>query len=391
MLSERMSQEIKQISPFIAIYQLGQQIKKEFGKENVFDLSIGSPVLEPPPILKETLVQLAQDKTPGLHKYMGNAGYLSTRQAVAKTLSKETSLPYSADCIIMSCGASAAIVNYFHAILDTGDEVILLAPYFPLYPLFVKNFGATPIVVQTKEDFQIDFVAIEAALNQKTRCVILNTPNNPSGAIYPKEDLKKLSDLLKNKQIKFGTQIDVLSDEVYSSIIYTGVPHASFSNYYENTIVVNSYSKALSIAGERIGYAAIHPKYPDKNSLFQGMTFSLEIMGLSNAPALMQRLVERLQNEKINVKAYEEKRDYIYSELINIGYDIIKPEGALYLYPKSPVEDDVQFARQLLEHQVLVLPGIGFGKPGYFRVSFSVEDWEIEGALKGFKQVMKNL
>ena len=362
------------------VFEEGLELKARIGAENVFDLSLGNPVMEPPPEFHAELRRLADNPQPGMHRYMPNPGYADTRQAVAETLAADTGLPFTGAEVIMTCGAAAAANVVLKTILNPGDEVIILSPYFWEYLYYIDNHGGTPVTVATNEQFQLDLPAIEQAVNARTRAIIINSPNNPTGAVYSSGDLADLAALLYRKQDEYGSEIFLLSDEPYRRIIFDGMEFPQVITHYANSIIVTSHAKDLALPGERIGYIAVNPACADKEELGGGLGFCNRTLGFVNAPALMQHLVRRLQGVSVDPGYYQRKRDFLVGRLREAGYSVVNPQGAFYLYPQSPIADDVAFARQLLERNVLVVPGRGFGTPGYFRISYCVEDWVLEGA-----------
>ena len=366
------------------MFEAGIALKAQYGADQVFDLSLGNPIVEPPEQFKQELVRLAQSTAPGMHRYMPNAGYPETRQAVAETLAQETGLPFSLSDVVMACGAAGAANVVLRTILNPGDEVIILAPYFVEYIYYIDNHNGVPVIVSTGQDFQLDLPAIEAAITSKTRGIIVNSPNNPSGAVYSGEQLEALAQLLRRKQEEHGSEIFLLSDEPYRRLIYDDLIYPQVFPYYENTIVVNSHAKDLGLPGERIGYIAVHPAYPQREELVDGLIFCTRTLGFVNAPALMQHVIRSLQGVSVDVSDYQRKRDYLCSQLTEMGYSVVKPQGAFYLFPQSLLEDDGAFVDALQEWNVLTVPGKGFGTPGHFRISYCVEDWVLEGALQGF-------
>ena len=366
------------------MFEAGIVLKAQYGADRVFDLSLGNPVVEPPEQFKLELVRLAQSTAPGMHRYMPNAGYPETRQAVAETLAQETGLPFSLSEVVMACGAAGAANVVLRTILNPGDEVIILAPYFVEYVYYIDNHNGVPVIVSTGQDFQLDLPAIEAAITSQTRGIIVNSPNNPSGAVYSGEQLEVLAQLLRRKQEEHGSEIFLLSDEPYRRLIYDDLVYPQVFPHYENTIVVNSHAKDLGLPGERIGYIAVHPAYPQRQELVDGLIFCTRTLGFVNAPALMQHVIQSLQGISVDVADYQRKRDYLYSQLTEMGYSVVKPQGAFYLFPRSLLEDDGAFVDALQEWNVLTVPGKGFGTPGHFRISYCVEDWVLEGAMKGF-------
>ena len=366
------------------MFEVGIALKAQYGEDKVFDLSLGNPVVEPPEQFNEELRRLAQNPAPGMHRYMPNAGYPETRRAVAETLAGETGLPFSGGDIVMSCGAAGAANVVLRATLNPGDEVIILSPFFGEYVYYIDNHNGAPVIVPTTEDFQLDLAAIEAAITPRTRGLILNSPNNPSGVVYSADQVRELAGLLNRQQAQLGTEIYIISDEPYRHLIYDSLTYPQVFPHYERTIVVNSHAKDLGLPGERIGYIAVHPDYPNKGELVDGMIFCTRTLGFVNAPALMQHLVRALQGVSVDVGEYQRKRDFLYSQLTEMGYSAVKPQGAFYLFPKSPLPDDAAFVDALQEWNVLVVPGRGFGAPGHFRISYCVDDRVLEGAMEGF-------
>lgn len=366
------------------MFEVGIALKAQYGADKVFDLSLGNPIMEPPERFNAELRRLAADPAPGMHRYMPNAGYPETRAAVAETLRGETGLPFAGGDIVMSCGAAGAINVVLGATLNPGDEVIILAPYFGEYVYYVDNHNGKAVIVPTTADFRLDLDAIAAAITRRTRGLLLNSPNNPSGVVYTAGEIRELAELLRRKQAELNTEIYIISDEPYRRLIYDGLTYPQIFPHYDRTIVVNSHAKDLGLPGERIGYIALHPDYPGKGELVDGLIFCTRTLGFVNAPALMQHLVRGLQDASVDVAEYQRKRDFLYGGLTELGYSVVKPQGAFYLFPKSPLADDAAFVDALQEWLVLVVPGRGFGAPGYFRISYCVEDWVLAGALEGF-------
>ena len=373
------------------VFEEGLALKARIGADKVFDLSLGNPVTEPPPEFHAELRRLANAPVPGMHRYMPNPGYMETRQAVAETLATESGLPFQGGDVIMTCGAAAAANVVLKTVLNPGDEVIILSPYFWEYLYYIDNHGGVPVVAATDTQFQLDLGAIEAAITPKTRGIVINSPNNPTGAVYSAEGITGLAALLRHKQQEHGSEIFLISDEPYRRIIFDGLTFPQILPHYENSVVVTSHAKDLALPGERIGYIAVNPHYAGKEELSAGLGFCNRTLGFVNAPALMQHIVRGLQGVSVDPGYYEKKRDFLHTQLSELGYDVVKPQGAFYLYPKSPIEDDVAFTRSLLEWNVLVVPGRGFGTPGYFRISYCVEDWVLEGAVDGFAKAVASL
>ena len=370
------------------VFEEGLALKAQIGPENVFDLSLGNPVIEPPAEFKDELRRLASEPMAGMHRYMPNPGYMETRQAVAGSLAEETGLPFEGGGIVMTCGAAAAANVVLKTILNPGDEVIILAPYFFEYLYYIDNHDGVVVVVNTTDQFRLDLPAIEQAVTPRTRAIVVNSPNNPSGVVYSSGEIAGLADLLNRKQSEHGTEIFLISDEPYKRIIFDGKEFPQIIPSYDNSVIVTSHAKDLALPGERIGFIAINPNHEGKEELAGGFSFCNRTLGFVNAPALMQHVVRNLQGVSVDPAYYQRKRDFMHTALMEMGYETVKPEGAFYLYPKSPIEDDVAFTRELLQSNVLVVPGRGFGTPGYFRISYCVEDWVLEGAVDGFAKAV---
>lgn len=371
------------------MFEEGIRLRQQYGEDNVFDLSLGNPVMEPPPAFYAKLRQLLQDPPPGMHRYMPNAGYAETRAAVAAQLAKETGMAFSAEHIIMCVGAAAGINVVLRTLLDPGDEVLFFAPYFVEYSFYVDNHGGAAKVVATDAHFDLDLEALEAALTPRSKIVLMNSPNNPTGVIYPATTLKELGELLQRKERQFNTTIYLLSDEPYKKLIYGGLAYPEIYAHYPNAISVTSHAKDLALPGERIGYIAVHPDCADLKDLIGGMSFSTRTLGFVNAPALMQRALVHLQGVTVDMQQYERKRDFLCDNLSAMGYQFVQPQGAFYLFPKTPIADDVAFVEALQTQHILTVPGRGFGRPGHFRIAYCVEDRTIERAMDGFRAVAK--
>jgi len=371
------------------MFEEGAKLKAEHGAENVFDFSLGNPNLEPPDRFKEVLSEMARAPGSGRHAYMPNTGYPSVRRAVAEFLSGEQGVSVTADNVIMTCGAAGALNVVLKAILDHGDEVITPTPYFVEYGFYVDNHGGILKAVPTKSDFTLDLGAIRNAITPKTKAVLINSPNNPSGQIYGEETLVALGALLTEEGRRLNRTLYLISDEPYRKIVFDGLEVPSIFSCYRESMIVTSYSKDLSIPGERIGFLGVHPEATYSEQLLAGMALANRILGFVNAPALMQRVIESVQGVSVDPAIYQKKRDFLCEGLSKVGYDFVKPKGAFYLFPKAPIQDDVAFVKALQEELILAVPGSGFGTPGYFRLAFCVDDATIELALPGFERVMK--
>ncbi len=368
------------------MFEEGFKLKGIHGEGNVFDLSLGNPLLEPPAEFKAEVIRLINEETQNTHRYMAGAGFPEVRASIAEVLSEESGTPFTADEIMMTVGAAGAINTILRSILDKDDEVVLIAPFFAEYVFYVEHQTGVSKVASCDENWLPDIESLEATIGPRTRAVIINSPNNPTGVIYPESSIKAISAAIQRAEEKYGTEIYLISDEPYRKLIYTDATYPFVFEHHPRSIVATSHSKDLGLAGERIGYIAVNPADPCKADLLDALNFSLRTLGFVNAPALMQRVVAGLQRATVDIDIYRSKRDLLYSVLTKIGYECVKPDGAFFVFPKSPMPDDIEFVTQLKKELVLVVPGTGFGTPGFFRASYCVEDWVIEGAIAGFEK-----
>ncbi|MFH1216233.1 MAG: pyridoxal phosphate-dependent aminotransferase [Pseudomonadota bacterium] len=389
-ISTKMNEFAKASSWIRKMFEEGTKLKKQYGAENVFDFSLGNPDLAPPAQFDQALQKIAANRGPGMHSYMPNGGYPHVREALAGQITREQEVTVTGDDMLMTCGAAGALNVVLKSILNPEEEVIILAPFFVEYKFYVDNQGGKTVVVQTKEDFNLDLAAIEAAVTPKTKALIINSPNNPTGQIYPESDIKELGKVLVRCREKTGNAVFLISDEPYRKIIYEDYAVPSIFKNYRDSIVVSSYSKDLSLPGERIGYIAVHPEITDKPQLMGAMTLANRILGFVNAPALMQRVVAELQGVTVDTSIYAKRREIFCNILEETGFEFIRPKGAFYIFPKAPI-DDVEFCAHLQQHKILGVPGRGFGMPGYIRLAFCVEDSVIERSRVAFKQAMGSL
>jgi aspartate aminotransferase len=323
-----------------------------------------------------------------MHRYMSNAGYDETRAAVAEVLAEMSGLPVQGGQVIMTCGAGGALNVVLKTILNPGEEVIILAPYFVEYKFYIDNHGGVPVEVWTdRETFQLDIAAIEAAITHKTRAIIICTPNNPTGVIYPAATLQALGEMVRRQEQKHDRQIVVISDEPYARIAYDGKAVPNIFPFVDSSVVVTSHSKDLALPGERIGYLAANPRMRKVEQFMEGAVFSNRVLGFVNAPALMQRLVTKLQRSSVDIAAYQAKRDLLYDNLTAMGFTMVKPDGAFYLFPKSPLADDLEFVKIAQQHLILLVPGAGFGAPGHFRIAYCVDQGMIERSLPAWRKL----
>ncbi len=373
------------------MFEEGAVMKKKYGADKVYDFSLGNPNVEPPAAFKKELIKLAGEKIPMKHGYAPNAGFAETRLAIAEKINKTHGLKLSADHVIMSCGAAGALNVIFRSLLDPKDEVIVLKPYFVEYPFYIENYGGVVKFVKTKADFSLDIEAIAKAINKKTKAIIINSPNNPTGKVYSRKNIQALAALLRKKGRELNKTIYLVSDEPYNEIVYDNIEVPCVLKAYPDSIAAYSYSKTLSLPGERMGFIAVNPKIHEAKDLINALILCTRILGFVHAPALMQRIVVKLQDATVDVGVYQKKRDMLCKGLSKAGYTFAKPEGAFYLFVKSPIPDDVKFVKMLLQKNILVVPGSGFGGPGYFRIAYCVDDATIINSIKGFAEAIQEV
>ncbi len=371
------------------MFEEGMEMRRLHGAENVFDLSLGNPLLEPPAEFNEVLRRIVNDDAPGTHRYMPNGGFSGVRAAVAKQLSAESGILFSGEDIMMTVGAAGALNVILRSILDQDDEVVIIAPYFAEYIFYIQHQTGVVREAQSGPDFMPDIASLKASLNERTRAVIINTPNNPTGVIYTESVVDAIGEAIRDAEKRFGTEIYLVSDEPYRKLIFSDAPFPFIFKHHARSVVATSHSKDLGLAGERIGHIAINPADPGKADFMDAARFALRTLGFVNAPALMQRVVAEIQDATVDVSEYRKKRDFMYAALTDIGYSCVRPDGAFYLFPESPIADDLEFVKLLQSKLVLTVPGVGFGTPGYFRVSYCVEDKVLEGSLRGFAEALE--
>ncbi|MCM0081856.1 pyridoxal phosphate-dependent aminotransferase [Geomonas sp. Red32] len=391
-IAQKVATCIERASWIRKMFEEGELLRSQFGADKVYDFTLGNPDVEPPEAFNKAFLELAQKPVAGMHRYMNNAGYPETRDAVGAALTKASGLDVKGSQVVMTCGAGGALNVVLKTILNPGDEVIILTPFFVEYRFYIDNHGGVPVEVWTNpETFQLDVPKIGAAITAKTRAIIICTPNNPTGVIYPAESLKALGETVSAKEKEFGTQICVISDEPYARISYDGKHVPNIFPHVANSVIVTSHSKDLALPGERIGYLAANPRMKDSARFMEGAIFANRVLGFVNAPALMQRLVAGLQHESVDIAAYQAKRDLIYNELTGMGFEMVKPDGAFYFFPKSPMSNDVEFVKAAQKHRILLVPGAGFGAPGYFRIAYCVDKGMIERSFDAWRALAVEL
>jgi aspartate aminotransferase len=364
------------------MFEEGVRLKRERGADAVFDFSLGNPDVEPPPAVVDALRRIVNSNLPGSHGYMPNPGYTEVREAVAGKLRRETGLAFTAEDVFMTIGSAGACNVILKSILDPGDEVIVLMPFFPEYQFYIANHGGRMVAVETDASFLPAVERIAAAITPRTRAILLNTPNNPTGRVYPESILRDLQAVLA----RCGQPVTVISDEPYKSFVYDGQRQAEVASFIANTAICNSWSKSLGLPGERIGYLALSPHLEDAANLRAACAFSNRTLGFINAPAIWQRVMLETLDETVDAAPYEHKRNVLCDALEAIGYEVRRPEGAFYIFLKTPIPDDIAFTRLLAKEGVLAVPGAGFGRSGYIRLSLTIPLERIEKSIAGFER-----
>jgi aspartate aminotransferase len=387
MISKQVSENLKNGSMIRKMFEEGTRLKKIYGNDNVYDFSIGNPDAEPPQEVLNTLRDMVSQ--PNIHKYMPNAGYEDVRKAIAAKESARSGVELTSEHIIMTAGAAGGLNAALKAILDPGDEVIVIAPYFVEYLFYIQNHGGVPVIVKSNADtFMPDANAIAAAVTARTKGIIINSPHNPTGVVYDLQTLQNLSASLIEAGKKVGRDIYVLSDEPYIQLLYEGTVPPILS-VFKNGIVINSFSKSLSLPGERIGYVAVNPQAADGPQLVSALAFTNRTLGYVNAPSLFQKVVSNSLYAGINVQEYKERRDLLYNHITSLGMECLRPSGAFYLFPKVPGGNDIEFAAKAAEERILIVPGSGFGWPGHVRIAYCVDKGTIKRSFASWEKLLK--
>ena len=371
------------------MFEAGIELKRTYGEDKVYDFSLGNPDLPPPPEIKAAMIEIAAESDrPFAFGYMPNAGENSARKALAELVSSEQGVAVPSDNIIVTCGAAGGINAFFRAVLTPGDEVLCIAPYFVEYGFYAGNFGGVLKPVMANEDFSLNIDRIAAAITEKTRAIIINSPNNPTGKIYEKAELEAVAQVLYAAREKFGRMIYIVSDEPYRFLNYDDCDVPSMFDVYDGTAVIGSFSKTLSLPGARIGYIAVNPALENCGELLGGLTLTNRTLGFVNAPVVAQKLIARCSKARIDLDVYRRRRNLMAEVLKNAGIDFIMPSGAFYFFPKSPTADERIFIDALLKERVLAVPGRGFGLPGYFRLAFCVSETTIANSAESFAKAV---
>ncbi len=382
-VSRKVSAQLQQASWIRRMFEEGARLRAERGADRVFDYTLGNPDVEPPESVLETLRRVVSDARPRSHGYMPNAGFADVREVIARQLEARTGRPYTAEHILMTSGSAGAMNVALKAMLDPGDEVIVLVPYFPEYRFYIENHAGVVVPVETDAQFLPDPARIAAAITPRTKGIVINSPNNPTGALYSEEVLRELGRVLARYP-----DVVVLSDEPYRTLVYDGGKTPETAALIDRTLIADSWSKSMAIAGERIGYLALSPAVAEWSALRDACTFANRVLGYVNASAIWQRVVAEAGEAVVDVAGYQEKRDLVSTALERMGYQLTRPAGAFYVFPKTPIPDDVAFIRTLLREGILAVPGSGFGRAGYFRLSLTVPRRMIEASLEGFERAL---
>lgn len=391
MVSEKMKNLVKNGSAIRAMFEDGKIMAEKYGKENIYDFSLGNPSIVPPACVKESIIDIVNNEPEmALHGYMNNAGYEDVRQAVADYTNKMYGTKLGINNIIMTVGAAGGINVTLKAVVNPGDEIMVIAPYFGEYDNYISNVDGVKVMVNADlERFAINFEDFEKKVSPKTKCVIINSPNNPTGVVYTEDDIKKLASILEKKQAEYGTSIYLFSDEPYREIAFNGVEIPYVTNYYKNTVVGYSYSKSLSLPGERIGYLVVPSELDDFDDVIGAMTVANRILGFVNAPSLMQKVVKKVIGKTSDLSVYEENKNILYNALTEMGYDCVEPKGTFYMFPKCPIADDKAFCAKAKDFRLIIVPGSSFACPGYFRIAFCVDKTTVENSLESFKKLIE--
>lgn len=391
MISEKMTPLMRNNSAIRMMFEEGKKLAAIYGSENVYDFSLGNPSVPAPAAVKEAICGILEEENSlYVHGYMSNAGYEDVRAGIAAALNRRFGTNFHVGNVLMTVGAASGLNVILKTLLDPEDQVLTFAPYFVEYGSYVRNYdGILSVVSPNTVDFQPNLSEFEEKITARTKAVIINTPNNPTGVIYSEETLKKIGEILEKKGKEFGTSIVLISDEPYRELAYDGAVVPFVTKFYRNTVICYSYSKSLSLPGERIGYLIIPDEMEESEGVFQAAVIANRVLGCVNAPSLMQRVILRCLDAEVDVAAYDRNRTLLYESLIRFGFECIKPAGAFYLFMKSPVADEKEFCEEAKKHRVLVVPGSSFACPGYVRIAYCVSYGQIERSLPAFEEIAK--
>jgi aspartate aminotransferase len=387
-ISRQIKEQMERSSWIRKMFEEAEELRLGAGGRQLCDFSLGNPRLDPPEPFRRALIEIAKARSRGKHGYMANAGFSEVREAVADYLTGEQEVELESRHVLMTCGAAGAMNVVLKTLLNPGDRVLVSCPYFVEYGAYTANHGGSLHPVGSKADFDLDIERLAEAITPATAALILNSPNNPTGRVYPRRTIEELGRMLESRSREVGRPVYLISDEPYRKLVYDGTAVPSVMKAYRNSIVLSSYSKDLSIPGERIGLAAVHPQAEDCQNLLDGMILCNRILGYVNAPALMQLAVARVLGQSVDVELYRRNRDALYEGLFELGYELMRPEGTFYLFPKAPGGDDLRFVDALRKELVLAVPSRGFGLQGYFRLAYCVEPEVISRAMPGFERAL---
>lgn len=392
MVTKGMRELIKNGATIRAMFEEGKELARIYGKENVYDFSLGNPNVETPEEIKNIIKDIINEELPlDIHGYMSNSGYEDVRKTLADNINKKYSLNLNERNIVMTCGAAGGLNVILKSIIEEDDEVIVFAPFFGEYINYINNFNGKHIIVKSNgEDFLPDLNQLESSITSKTKAVIINSPNNPTGIIYDEETLNSIAKILHKKEKEYGKDIYIISDEPYREIVYGDVEVPYILKYYNNSFVGYSYSKSLSLPGERIGYIVINDKISNFDETVSALSIANRILGFVNAPSLFQKVIAKALDLEVDVKVYEKNRDILYNHLTNLGLECVKPQGAFYLFPKCPIEDDKKFCEDAKKYNILLVPGTVFSMPGYFRLAYCVSYETVINSLEAFKKLINS-
>lgn len=389
MISKKMEGLVKNSSIIRAMFEEGKRLAAIYGAENVYDYSLGNPFVEPPEDVKKAVIEILSEEPANLvHGYMNNSGYEDVREKIADYINRTKNTNITLKNIVMTVGAAGGLNIVLKTLLNPEDEVIVFAPFFGEYNNYVANYDGKLVKVNSElSTFQPDFIGFEKAITKRTKAVIINTPNNPTGVVYSEESIKKLAEILNAKQTEYNTSIYLISDEPYREIVYDDIKVPYILNYYNNSFIGYSYSKSLSLPGERIGYIVANSDMDYFEDVIASLNVANRILGFVNAPSLFQRVIGKTLDSEVDITTYRQNRDLLYNHLTSLGFECVKPDGTFYLFPKALIEDDIKFAEVAKKYNLLIVPGSSFGCPGYFRLAYCISTEKVKNSLQAFTKL----
>lgn len=391
MISKKMIELTKNGSAIRAMFEEGKIMAAKYGKENIYDYSLGNPSIVPPESVKNAIFEIIKNEPEMVvHGYMSNCGYEDVRLKIAENINGKYQTNFSENNILMTVGAAGGLNITLKTLINPNDEVILFAPYFGEYNNYLANYDAVPVIISPDtERFSINFDELKNKITEKTKAVIINNPNNPTGVVYSEDDIKKLADILEEKQKEFRTSIYLISDEPYRELVFNGKTVPYIPKYYKNTFVGYSYSKTLSLPGERIGYLVVPSEIDDYEQIWNALGVANRILGFVNAPSLFQKVISRCLDDTSDISVYEKNKEILYKALTEYGYECVEPGGTFYMFPKCPIDDDKEFCKKAKEFRLIIVPGSTFACPGYFRIAYCVDKSTVLNSLESFKQLIE--